>query len=64
VIDHWYLFELSRALHIFRDFSIFVCAILTFGRVVARLQAATEATGALRRCGPQALADQSSAARR
>jgi hypothetical protein len=34
MIDHRYISEMSRALHIFRDFSYLCCAVITFIRVV------------------------------
>jgi hypothetical protein len=40
MIDHRYLSEVSIALHIFRDFSILVCAVLTFVRIAAATQTA------------------------
>ncbi len=40
MFDHRFLSEMSRALHIFRDFSILICAVLTFIRVAAATQTA------------------------
>jgi hypothetical protein len=40
MIEHRYLSEVSGALHIFRDFSILVCAVLTFIRIAVGVQAA------------------------
>jgi hypothetical protein len=67
VIDHRYLFEISRALHILREFSFLVCAALVFARVAAGAQKAPAAAEALRvqdQSGPRVVRDESYAARR
>jgi hypothetical protein len=38
MIDHRYFSEMSRALHIFRDFSFLICAVLTFIRIAVGTQ--------------------------
>jgi len=40
MIDHRYLSEMSRAMHIFRDFSFLICAVLTFIRIAMGTQTA------------------------
>jgi hypothetical protein len=40
MIDHRYFAEVSRALHIFREFSFIACAILIFVRVAVCAQTA------------------------
>ncbi|MGP8250923.1 MAG: hypothetical protein ACLQHF_02750 [Terracidiphilus sp.] len=45
MFDHRYLSEMSKALHIFRDFSFLACAVLTFIRILAAAQTTREVAG-------------------
>ncbi|HTW78023.1 MAG TPA: hypothetical protein VME23_00635 [Terracidiphilus sp.] len=40
MFDHRYLSEMSKALHIFLDFSFLSCAVITFIRVAGAAQTA------------------------
>jgi hypothetical protein len=44
MIDHRYLSEMSKALHLYLDWSFLVCAVLTLVRAAAVAQQAAPAT--------------------
>jgi hypothetical protein len=61
MIDHRYLSEMSRALHIFRAFSFLACAALIFIRFAAVAQTAPATAKAPRvqdQSGPKAPTDE------